>query len=132
MPRLNRRGLGRNHRMACDAPPTSQRMGITLCLGGIIGALACVLPGIVTNGYADPGSGDLRASLVMLQPGEVTANNGGGDLVIDNQRYMVLASVTVMDDEGRPRNINELVPGTQVRFRLRNEKIDQLVMMLPR
>jgi hypothetical protein len=130
----NSSGFHRKPPIAGDASPISQGIGTTLCVVGICIAsvLACFLPGIVADGYADPASGDPRASLLLLQPGEVTANNGGGDVVINNHRYMALPSVTVTDDEGRPRELKEVVPGTQVRFHLRGEKIDQLVILLPR
>jgi hypothetical protein len=87
--------------------------------------------GRAADAHADPTTNDGRASLLLLQLGEVTANPGG-ELVIDHKRYPVSPSVIVTDDEGRPRDLKELVPGTPVRFHLRNDKIDQLVMMLPR
>jgi hypothetical protein len=102
------------------------------CLVGIIGVLtvAGVLWGMVEESHADP-QGLNMTTLSMLQPGQVNANHGQV-LVIDNKQYPVSPSVIVTDDEGRTRNLNEVVSGTQVRIHLRNDQIDQLVIMLPR
>ncbi len=102
-----------------------------ICLIAALSVGILLFWGHMQAAYAELDVANLKASLPMLQQGEVTANNGQ-DILIDNNRYPVLPSVLVTDDEGRPRDLKEFVRGTQVRFHLRNNKIDQLVMMLPR
>lgn len=102
-----------------------------LCLITILGALVILFLSRIQQAHAEPETANEKASLAMLQPGEVTANQGE-NILIDNKRYSMLPSAIVRDDEGRPRDLKEFVPGMQVRFHLRNDKIDQLVMMLPR
>jgi len=102
-----------------------------LCLIAILGALILLFLPRIQQAHAESETANVKASLAMLQPGEVTANNRG-DILIDNKRYSLLPSAIVTDDEGRPRDLKEFAPGMQVRFRLRSDKIDQLVMMLPR
>jgi hypothetical protein len=101
---------------------------LVAAMGVLIGA------GILLH-VADGSCADLqpldRNTLLTLQPGEVNANHGE-EIVIDNKRYVMSPSVTIMDDEGRSRDLKSVVPGTQVRFRLRQGTIDLLVMMLPR
>lgn len=103
---------------------------VNLCLAGILSGLFFLFPGLVEESLADPQNIDIR-TLVTLQTGEVNTNQGQ-ELVIDHKRYMVSSSATIMDDEGRLRDLKEIIPGAQVRFRLRNERIDYIVIMLPR
>lgn len=102
-----------------------------LWLIAILSVLVFLFLGRIQQAHAEPETVNVKASLAMLQPGEVTANQGG-DILIDNKRYSVLSFAIVTDDEGKPRDLKEFVPGMQVRFHLRSDKIDQLVMMLPR
>ncbi len=130
MPCLQRRTCSHFHgRLGI---PPKQKVSC-LSIRGTVGVLimAGVLLGVAEGSRADTQGPDIRATLIMLQPGEVTANYGT-EILIDNKRYTVLPSVTVSDDEGQPRDLKEAVPGTQVRFHLRKDGIDQLVIMMPR
>lgn len=102
-----------------------------LRLIAVLSGVVLLLWGPIQAGYAETDTVSLKASLAMLPQGEVMANNGQ-EIFIDNTRYLMLPSVLVTDDEGRPRDLKEFVRGTQVRFHLRKDKIDQLIMMLPR
>lgn len=72
-----------------------------------------------------------RNILVTLQLGVVSANHGQ-EIFIDNRRYSVLPSATVTDDEGNPRDLKEVVPGTFVRFHVRKDQVDTIVVILPK
>jgi hypothetical protein len=94
-----------------------------------------VLAMALLSGAAEPSAADQqnfdKAMLVTLQHGEVTANHGD-ELVINNARYSVLPSALITDDEGRQRMLKDFMPGTQVRFHVKQGSVDQLVMMLAR
>ena len=72
-----------------------------------------------------------RGSLVNLKLGHVTAMRGT-DIQIDHKEYPLTSDVTITDDEGRPKDLKDLGPGTLVRFHVKNNQIDQIVIMLPR
>ena len=71
-----------------------------------------------------------RASLVNLKAGQVTAVRGT-EIQIDNKDYPLASEVTITDSEGRPKDLNDLGPGTLVRFHVKNNQIDRIVIMLP-
>jgi hypothetical protein len=71
------------------------------------------------------------ASLADFKSGQVTEKKGNR-LEIDKKDYVLQANVTVKDDEGRPRELSDVVPGTMVQFHLKQGRIDQLVLVLPK
>ena len=93
-----------------------------LCAGAPLG-----LTGI-GHVFADQ---DAVRSLANLQSGQVVANSANG-VQVDGRNYPLHPSVTIQDDEGRPRQIKEVVPGMFVRFHVKGEQIDQLIIVLPR
>ena len=74
---------------------------------------------------------DAARPLVNLQSGQVTANSGNG-VQVDGKIYQLHPSVIIQDDEGRPRQLKEVVPGMFVKYHLKGEQIDQLIILLPR
>lgn len=62
--------------------------------------------------------------------GEVT---GKRDKVIqiDSKDYSFLADVIVKDQNLTPRDLKDVVPGTQVMFHLKQGRIDQIIILLP-
>lgn len=108
------------------------KVAVALQMVAITGVLstAGVLLDAVDGRCADPQPMDMK-TLATLQPGEVNANHAS-DIIINNTRYSVLPSATVMDDEGNQRDLKEVVPGTFVRFHVRKDQIDTIVVILPK
>lgn len=102
-----------------------------LCTVATLSLLVLLLWAQIQPACAEQDTVNAKASLTMLQQGEVMTTQDG-EIIIDNTRYPLMPTAVVADDEGRPRDLKEFVPGTQIRFHVRNVKIDQLVMMLPR
>lgn len=65
-----------------------------------------------------------------FERGEVTAKRERA-LLINNKEYSLLAEVTVKDTASMPRALNDVVPGMEVLFHLRQGRIDQIIIILP-
>lgn len=103
------------------------RVGVALViLGGV------PIGGLTLNG-GDEGLAQTSgsASLADFKSGQVT-DKKGSHLEIDKKDYVLQAKVTVTDDEGKPRDLSEVVPGAMVQFHLKQGRIDQLVLLLPK
>ena len=97
-----------------------------LIIGGVpIGGLTLVG---VDEGLAQSSG---SASLADFKSGQVT-DRQGNRLEIDKKDYLLKSDVTVRDDEGKPRDLKEVTPGSIVQFHLKQGRIDQLVLVLPR
>ena len=97
-----------------------------LIIGGVpIGGLTLVG---VDEGLAQSSG---SASLADFKSGQVT-DKKGNRLEIDNKDYVLKSDVAVRDDEGKKRDLSEVVPGVMVQFHLKQGRIDQLVLVLPR
>ena len=97
-----------------------------LTMGGLpIGGLT--FEGVDEGLAQTSGSG----SLADFKSGQVT-DKQGNKLEIDKKDYVLKSDVTVRDDEGRPRELSEVLPGAVVQFHLKQGRIDQLVLILPR
>ena len=97
-----------------------------LIIGGVpIGGITLV--GVDEGLAQTSGSG----SLADFKSGQVTDKHGNR-LEIDKKDYVLQANVTVRDDEGKPRDLGEVTPGAMVQFHLKQVRIDQLVLILPR
>ena len=97
-----------------------------LIMGGVpIGGLTLV--GVDESLAQTSGS----ASLADFKSGQVT-DKTKNRIEIDKKDYVLQANVTVRDDEGRPRDLSEVTPGSFVQFHLKQGRIDQLVLVLPR
>jgi hypothetical protein len=108
------------------------RMAVALLIIGGMPIGGVPIGGITVNGVDEglaqtSGSG----SLADFKPGHVTGKQGN-KLEIDKKDYVLHANVTVKDDEGRPRELSDVVPGTMVQFHLKQGRIDQLVLVLPK
>ena len=77
--------------------------------------------------------GEQNVSPIMtnLQSGEVNTNSGNS-VTVGGKTYPLHPAVMIQDDEGRPRQLKEVVPGMSVKFHVKGEQIDQLIIVLPR
>lgn len=73
---------------------------------------------------------DLVSSADFLS-GQVTAKRGN-QIQINHQDYLLDPRVTITDDEGSPKHVEDLEPGAWVKFHLKDTRIDRIVLMLPR
>jgi hypothetical protein len=69
------------------------------------------------------------APSVDMVSGQVTAKRGQS-IEINGREYMLNRNVVIKDEEGRPRELKDFEQGTEVRFHLKQERIDQLVLIL--
>ena len=97
-----------------------------LIIGGV------PIGGITLNGV-DEGLAQTSgsASLADFKSGQVT-DRQGNKLQIDKKDYVLQSNVSVKDDEGKQRELTEVVPGVMVQFHLKQGRIDQLVLVLPK
>lgn len=65
-----------------------------------------------------------------FEKGEVAAKRDHA-LLINNKEYSVLADVTVKDTTLTSRNFNDVVPGIEILFHIRQGRIDQIIIILP-
>ena len=97
-----------------------------LIIGGV------PIGGITLNGVDESlAQSSGSASLADFKSGQVT-DKKGNRLEIDKKDYVLQANVTVRDEEGKPRQLTEVVPGVMVQFHLKQGRIDQLVLVLPK
>ncbi len=94
----------------------------------LAGLLLIALPAMGLTQQAGPGQPVAQAD---YRTGVVTANNGTV-LRIDGRDYRLDPGVTVTDEDGSVYAIQDLKRGEQVKFHLRNRKIDQIIWILPR
>lgn len=66
-----------------------------------------------------------------FQSGQVTGKQGHS-IQINQREYLLDKEVTVKDDENRPRELNDIREGAEVLFHLQRDRIDQLVLILPK
>lgn len=125
----NRSGKGASEQQAGIRERASDLLRVTgalLLMGGVpIGGLT--LDRVDEALAQTSGSG----SLADFKSGQVTDKNGNR-LEIDKKDYVLRPDVTVRDDEGKQRELTEVVPGAMVQFHLKQGRIDQLVLVLPR
>lgn len=77
------------------------------------------------------GQQSVAPMMTNLQSGEVVTNSGDR-VQVGGKTYPLHPAVMIQDDEGRPRQIKEVVPGMLVKFHVKGEQIDQLIIVLPR
>ncbi len=70
-------------------------------------------------------------STVTFKSGQVTAKHGT-IVEIGGVAYSMDAEATIKDDEERPRTLNDVKVGAEVKFHLKRDKIDQLILLLPK
>jgi len=105
--------------------------GALLGVALIIVALAVLVAG---GGLVQTaGSQTTQDSTISYKSGEVTANRETM-IQIDSQDYSLLSDAVITDDEGKPRDRKELVPGTFVKFHVSTRRggIDKIIMILPK
>lgn len=74
---------------------------------------------------------DSSQTTLALYSGVVTANQGNG-IQINHESYGLHKELTVQDDDGRERKLQELKTGVRVQFHLKQGKVDQLILKLAR
>jgi hypothetical protein len=52
-------------------------------------------------------------------------------LRIDDKEYSWFTDIVVKDQNLTPKSLNDVVPGTQVMFHLKQGRIDQIIILLP-
>ena len=114
---------------ARQAPLDSSRGGcrqgaLVLLLTGVL-SVAGLSIGTVQSGQA----GGPTATAEFLS-GSVTGKSGSG-IQINKENYVLHKKVTVEDNEGRPRSLNELEVDSQVKFHLKKGRIDKIIWVLP-
>jgi hypothetical protein len=112
------------------ASRSSRRIGYGLILAvavGFTGSLSLVTS---WTAWADEPESSIPAP-VPLTSGEVTANRGEA-LSIDGKEYPLALGVMVSDDYGGQREVKDFVPGADVKYHLKNGKIDAIVLILPK
>lgn len=125
----NRSGKGASEQQAGIKERARDLLRVTVALliiGGVpVGGIT--LDGVDEGLAQTSGSG----SLADFKSGQVT-DRQGNKLQIDKKDYLLKSDVTVRDDEGKKRELSEVVPGAMVQFHLKQGRIDQLVLILPR
>ncbi len=102
---------------------------VLLTIGNV---LLCGVPfGSVDAGWAQGAGSSSLASSANFQSGQVTAKLPNG-LQIDHKNYRLDTRVTITDDEGRTRELKDLVRGSLVQFHLKRGRVDKIILLLPR
>ncbi len=97
-----------------------------LIIGGV--PLASVTISGVDEGLAQTSE---PAPLAGFQSGQVTGKQGA-TLEMDNKNYQLTPGVSVKDDEGRQKELSDVVPGVEVMFHLKQGSIEKLALVLPK
>lgn len=105
----------------------SDQVGIVLWIVLIL-SMAGIVMLVGSEGW---GQGTAQESRLGYQTGQVTARHGQS-IQINKKDYAVDDSVTVKDDEDRPRELKDIKEGSEVQFHLRRDKIDAIILILPR
>ncbi|MEW6543753.1 MAG: hypothetical protein AB1411_09085 [Nitrospirota bacterium] len=71
------------------------------------------------------------ATTLTFQTGQVTAV-GKTTIRINAREYSLSSEVVIRDDEGKPRELKDLTPGSDVKFHVKRDSIDQIILLLPR
>ncbi len=71
------------------------------------------------------------AGSATFQAGQITAKLANG-LQIDHKHYPLDTGVTITDDEGRTRELKDLVRGSLVQFHLKQGRVDKIMLLLPK
>ncbi|MGH7236190.1 MAG: hypothetical protein ACREIO_07385 [Nitrospiraceae bacterium] len=125
----NRSGKGASEQQAGIRERARDLLRVAVALvimGGVpIGGLT--LEGVDEGLAQTSGSG----SLAEFKSGQVT-DKKGNRIEIDKKDYVLKSDVTVRDDEGKKRELSEVAPGSMVQFHLKQGRIDQLVLVLPK
>lgn len=66
-----------------------------------------------------------------LQFGEITAH-GGDTIEINRKEYMLHPNIMIKDEQDQSRELKDLRLGTLVWFHLKQGRIDQIVIMVPK
>jgi len=86
---------------------------------------------VVLVGSEGWGQGTAQESRLGYQTGQVTAIQKHS-IQINKKDYEVDESVTVKDDEDRTRELKDIKEGAEIQFHLRRDKIDAIILILPR
>ena len=92
-------------------------------------ALSIVI--VVCLGSASWAQMPVGNALTSFLSGQVTAVHDK-TLQIDNKNYEIRPDATVKDDEGHPMELSSIVSGAEVKFLLKQGRIEQIVVTLPK
>lgn len=73
----------------------------------------------------------LPAASADLLTGVVTSNYGTS-VQINRRNFTLHPAIVITDDEGRPRPVKDAAQGVQVKYHLKNDQIDRLIIVLMR
>ena len=62
----------------------------------------------------------------------VVTSNYGTSVQINKRNFTLHPAVVITDDEGRPRPVKDAVQGVQVKYHLKNDQVDRLIIVLMR
>jgi hypothetical protein len=97
-------------------------------------AYVLLIVGILLLGNAVPSglaqTSDSDASSTFLS-GMVTGIRGN-TLEIDNKRYELMPEVVIKNERGNLMEPHDIVENAEVKFHLKQERIDKMVLILPR
>ncbi|MGH7166672.1 MAG: hypothetical protein ACREIS_14230 [Nitrospiraceae bacterium] len=99
---------------------------MTLSVGLLL--LACLQIGVVPAASAQKAP---SGSITSLPSGQVTALRID-EIQISDRNYPLDPNVVVSDDAGSPRTLKDLKPGDWVRFHLRQERVDRIIVINPK
>ena len=108
----------------------NSRIPRAMCVCGVL--IMTLVASMPQSSVADENTA-LSAPTVssVLLTGVVTSNYGTS-IQINGRNYSSHPSLVVTDDEGRPRAIKDAAQGMQVKYHVKNDQIDQLVIVLMR
>lgn len=104
--------------------------GTLALLVGLGAAIGGIPIGGLHEGLAQT-SGFSSQAVAGFTPGQVTAVQGK-TVQINGKNYELKANVVIQDEEGKPMEPGEIVPGAEVKFHLKEGQIDQMVLILPK
>ncbi len=98
-------------------------------LGYLIVLVFCLAVVPPITAFSDEGAS--YQSIGTLYSGVVTGIQGQS-IEIDRNRYGFHKELTVADDEGRERKLQEIRTGIKIQYHLKQGKVDQLIIRLAR
>jgi hypothetical protein len=100
-------------------------------LGGLLWITLIFLVAGTALVIGSGGFAQTTATTLTFQTGQVTAV-GKTTIRINAREYSLSSEVVIRDDEGKPRELKDLTPGSDVKFHVKRDSIDQIILLLPR
>ena len=105
----------------------------TLVTAGVVAALWCMGLTDRVRAHEDEGKPQQARATpsAAMQTGMVSSVNSG-QIRVNDTNYPLDAAVSVSDDEGHPRDLNAVVPETQILYHVHRGHVDHIVVVLPK